>query len=78
MAVMRDHTEVVKAIRQQNWKLGGALCVDVPEAESAVFDLAQDAARVMHERCLDAAEKAAKYGNASMVVDAIRNVYLEV
>lgn len=73
-----DHTAVVKSIREQNWKLGGALTVDVPEAETAVFDLMQEAARVMHERCLEAAEKAAKYGNASMVVDAIRNVHTEV
>lgn len=78
MKFARDHTEVVSAIRAQNWKLGGSLTVDIPEAETAVFDLMQDAARVMHERCLEAAEKAAKHGNASMVVDAIRNVHLEV
>lgn len=36
-------TEVVKLIRSQNWKHGGALSVDSDEAEAVVLQLVQTA-----------------------------------
>lgn len=87
---MRDHTEVVREIRAQNWKVGGALVVDVPEAETAVFDLLQEAAALIHERCLAAAEQAIaerigtsnigihEARGAEIVLNAIRNIRTEV
>lgn len=67
-----DHTEVVAMIRKQNWKNGGALCVDTSEAEEAVYALVQSAAKIVHARCLEAAEKAAESFSADRVVDAVR------
>lgn len=87
---MRDHTEVVAEIRAQNWKLGGALTVDVPDAETAVFDLLQEAAKLIHERCIVAAEQAIndrigtsnvgvhEARGAEIVLNAIRNIRIEV
>lgn len=69
-----DHVEVVTAIRRQNWKIGGALCMDTPEAETAVFNLIQLAAQIIHRRCVDAADAAVKSGRAMHVVEAIQTV----
>jgi len=74
-----DHTDVVKAIRAQNWKLGGALVVDVPKAETMVFNLMQEAAKIIHERCLVAAENAVSQGRSrEMVIEAVRNISVAV
>lgn len=76
---MTDHTEVVEAIRAQNWKMGGALVMDTPEAETMVFNLMQEAAKTIHERCLVAAEHAASKGvSTAYVIEAVRNIRLEV
>lgn len=80
-----DHTEIVAAIRKQNWKLGGALCMNEPEAETMVFDLVQWAAKTVHERCVAVAEEAAsRLGTSNIgvheargavrVISALRNV----
>ena len=70
---MQDHTEVVAAIRRQNWKLGGALSVDAPEAETMVFDLIQEAAKLVHARCVAAAEDAAsRFGTSNIGVHETR------
>lgn len=38
-----DVAEIVKLIRSQNWKHGGALSVDTDEAEAVVMQLVQTA-----------------------------------
>jgi hypothetical protein len=72
-----DHTEVVKAIRAQNWKLGGALTMDIPEAETMVYDLIHEATALMHARCVAAAEEELRRigsGSGGMIVAAVKNV----